>query len=291
MLLWKGDHPSIRLANWFVPSSNPTNSVKEEQLNRDRHRGQGGEHHCPFCRQPDLDYIPVKFGYTCGSERTGLPLLTEAIYVKLGATETPEPHGDNCYANIDSHQWVTSLLPPLLLALLGNGLVERRAVQSSQNTGCNYFVTFLLLQAATVQNTIHLILTEMVEVRLIMTNSWAPIHVLHSPWITPVIFTSPGRVCTLSCSCLPHELSQFSSWGTAWLLHAGQSPARTASSNSSAELQQKPSHSAEDTDTTCTWIWTVLWSLKDLKQCPVPDLREHTTNIHLKAHPNFSLIP
>lgn len=117
MLLWKGDHPSIRLANWFVPSSNPTNSVKEEQLNRDRHRGQGGEQHCPFCRQPDLDYIPVKFGYTCGSERTGLPLLTEAIYVKLGATETPEPHGDNCYANIDSHQWVTSLLPPLCLEM------------------------------------------------------------------------------------------------------------------------------------------------------------------------------
>lgn len=35
--------------------------MQEEQLNRDRHRGQEGEQHCPFCRQPELDYIPVKF--------------------------------------------------------------------------------------------------------------------------------------------------------------------------------------------------------------------------------------
>lgn len=121
MLLWKGEHSSIRSANWFVPSSNSTNSVQEEQLNRDRHRGQEGEQHCPFCRQPELDYIPVKFGYTCGSGSTGLSLWTEAICVTLGATETPEPHSDNCYTNIDSHQWVTSLLPPLWLAPLEMG--------------------------------------------------------------------------------------------------------------------------------------------------------------------------
>lgn len=205
MLLWKRDHSSIRSANWFVPSSNSTNLVKEEQLNRDRHRGQGGEQHCPFCRQPDLDYIPVKFGYTCGSGRTGLSLWTEAIYVRLGATETPEPNGGNCYTNIDSHQWVTSLLPPLWLAQFGNGLVESRAVQSSQNTGCNYFLTFPLLQAATVQNTIHLTLMEMVKVRLTMMKSWAPIHVLHSPWITPATFTKPRKGWY-------HVLLSFVSW-------------------------------------------------------------------------------
>lgn len=205
MLLWKGDHSSIRSANWFVPSSNSTNSVKEEQLNRDRHRGQGGEQHCPFCRQPDLDYIPVKFGYTCGSGSTGLSLWTEAIYVTLGATESPEPHSDNCYTNNDSHQWVTSLLPPLWLAPFGNGLVKRRAVQSSQNTGCKYFLTFPSLQAATVQNTIHLILMGVVKVRLIMMNSWAPIHVLHSPWITPVTFTTSRKD-------LYHVLLPFALW-------------------------------------------------------------------------------
>lgn len=290
MLLWKGAHSSIITANWFVSSSNPTNSVKEEQLNSDRHRGQGGEQHCPFCRQPKLDYIPVKFGYTCGRERTGLPLLTGAIYVRLGATETPEPHGDNCSTNIDSHQWVTSLLPPLLLALFGNGLVERRAVQSSRNTGCSCFLTSPLLQAAPVQNTIHLILTEMVEVRLIMTNSWAPIHVLHAPWITPVIFTK-------SREGLYPVLLLFASWALPILLLGHCSvPARWAKPSTDSKLKQQcwaaaEARSAADTDTTCTWIWTVLWSLKDLKQCLVPDLREHTRNIHLKAHPNFSLIP
>lgn len=240
MLLWKGDHSSIRSANWFVPSSNSTNSVKEKQLNRNRHGGQGGEQHCPFCRQPDLDYIPVKFGYTCGSGRTGLSLWTEAIYVRLGARETTEPHGGSCYTNIDSHQWVTSLLPPLWLALFGNGLVQRRAVQSSQNTGCNYFLAFPLLQAATVQNTIHLILMEMVNARLIMINSWAPTHDCtlrdHPSHIYQV---QEGFVPCGAPMCLVSS-SKFSSWGTACFLHTGQSPAWTESSTSNAELQQKP---------------------------------------------------
>lgn len=274
MLLWKGDHSSITSANWFVPT-NSINSVKEKQLNRDRHRGQGEEEHCPFCRQPDLDYIPVKFGFTCGSGRTGLSLWTEAIYVRLGATETSEPHGDSCYTNTDSHQWFTSLLPPLWLALFGNGLVERRAVQSSQNTGCNFWHSlYFRLQQDRTQSTWF----------WWKYSRWAPIHVLHSPWSPQSHLQSPGFVkCAAPVGLVSSPM--FSSWGTAWFLHPGQSPVWTESSNSYVSCSK--AHPAADTDTTCTWIWIILWSLKDLRQCLVPDLWEHTRNIHLKAHPNF----
>lgn len=230
MLLWKGDHSSITSANWFVPT-NSINSVKEKQLNRDRHRGQGGEEHCPFCRQPDLDYIPVKFGFTCGSGRTGLSLWTEAIYVRLGATETSEPHGDSCYTNTDSHQWFTSLLPPLWLALFGNGLVERRAVQSSQNTGCSYFVTFPLLQAATGQNTIHLILMEILKVS---THPCAALSM-----ITPVTFTKP-RVCKMCCSCWPGELSHVLLLGHCLVPAPWAKPSVDRKLKQLCELQQSP---------------------------------------------------
>lgn len=240
MLLWKGDQSSIRSANWFVPSSNSTHSVKEEQLNRDSHRGQGGEQHWPFCKQPDLAYIPVKFGYTCGSGRTGLPLLTEAIYVRLGATETPEPQRDNCYTNIDSHQCVTILLPPLLLAPFGNGLVERKAVQSSQNTGCNYFLTF------------HYFRLQQYRTQSIWfwwkwsrwdKSWWAAEH----PSMGTLSMDHPSHIYKVQEGFVPCAAPiclvcspRFSSWGTAWSLHAGPNPARTENSSSNAELQPNP---------------------------------------------------
>lgn len=147
---------------------------------------------CPFCRHLSLD-IQAGFGYTCGRRRTGLPVLPVASHINR--------------LQVSCHTLTATTVKQRLTLSSERRSSRTRFCWLHLETGwqsgqlCKDFKRGCgnpppPLQAASIQNTICLILMKMITVRLM--NSWTPIlymvyQRLHPSWITLAKFTKTRK--------------------------------------------------------------------------------------------------